>query len=221
MDADSWRKRIGKFNSIKTNARLKTCPSNLDLLILFKLILHVVLDSLTFQLLVCIFASFYYCVVILSAFGITLCFMVYLRLMDIMGSVSVSSNFLCNMALSFSFLLARSPTTYLVKVIFLVNNFLYKLRIVLTLLVSSGSVETNPGPFIDTYNTLSFATWNLDSLPAREFSRISVIESLQAVLNSDIFAVCESSLHEHIPNENISIHGFPLIHTERTNPKCS
>ena len=48
----------------------------------------------------------------------------------------------------------------------------------------------------------------MDSRPAREFSRISVVESLQGVHNFDIFAVCESSLHEHIPNENISIHGF-------------
>ena len=114
--------------------------------------------------------------------------------------MSVSSNCLCHMTLS--------PTTYLLKVIVLINNFLFKLCVVLTLLVSSGSVETNPGPFIDTHNTLSFATWNLDSLPVREVSRISVVESLQAVHNFDIFAVCESSLHEHMPNENISSHGF-------------
>ena len=36
----------------------------------------------------------------------------------------------------------------------------------------------------------------------------NIVESLHAVHNFDIFAVCESSLHEHIPNENIPIHGF-------------
>ena len=40
--------------------------------------------------------------------------------------------------------------------------------------------------------------WNLDSLPEREFSRIHIVESLQAVHKFDIFAVCESSLNEFI-----------------------
>ena len=50
--------------------------------------------------------------------------------------------------------------------------------------------------------------WNLDSLAAREFSRILIVESLQAVHKFHILAVCESSLNEFIPNENISIHCF-------------
>ena len=80
VDMDSWRHRIGKFDSIKTNARFNNCLSNFDLLILFKLILHVVLDSLTFQLLANIFALFYYCVAILLAFGYN--FMFLLRTCD-------------------------------------------------------------------------------------------------------------------------------------------
>ena len=88
------------------------------------------------------------------------------------------------------------------------NNFHFVLFVLSILLVSSGSVETNPGPKPDIKNYLSFAMWNLDSLPARDYSRISVIESLQAVHDFDLFAICESSLHEQISNENLLIHGF-------------
>ena len=60
----------------------------------------------------------------------------------------------------------------------------------------------------DTKKKLSFAVWNLDSIPAREYARIPLIESFQATYNFDFFGVCESSLTEGIPNENIHIDGF-------------
>ena len=75
------------------------------------------------------------------------------------------------------------------------------------LLVISGSVEKYPGPDFGK-NKLSFALWNLDSIPARDYARIPAIESFQAVYNLDIFGVCESSLTKDIPNENIFINGF-------------
>ena len=65
------------------------------------------------------------------------------------------------------------------------------------LLISSGSVETNPGPYTNSQNRLSFAMWNLDSLPARDYSRIPIVESLQVVHNFEL-----------IPDESVSIHGF-------------
>ena len=62
---------------------------------------------------------------------------------------------------------------------FLIKNFRFKLQIAKMLLISSGSVETNPGPKQPAQSSLSFALWNLDSLPARQ----PVIESLQSVYN--------------------------------------
>ena len=50
--------------------------------------------------------------------------------------------------------------------------------------------------------------WNLDSLPARDFSRIPVIEGLQSIHDFDLFAICESSLHDLITHEDLFIHGF-------------
>ena len=66
------------------------------------------------------------------------------------------------------------------------------------LLIISGSVEINPGPHVS--KLLSFAVWNLDGLPARDFARIPLIESFQATYDFDMFGVCESMLTENISN---------------------
>ena len=55
---------------------------------------------------------------------------------------------------------------------------------------------------------LSFAVWNLDSLPARDFASIPLIETLQTTYDFDMFGVCESMLTENISNEDILINGF-------------
>ena len=49
--------------------------------------------------------------------------------------------------------------------------------------------------------------WNLDSIPARDYTRIPLIESFQSTYNFDIFGVCESLL-----SEDILIDGFSPEH---------
>ena len=74
------------------------------------------------------------------------------------------------------------------------------------LLIISG-IEVNPGP-PNARKKLSFAVWNLDSIPARDYARIPLIETFQATYDFDLFGVCESSLNENITNESIFIDGF-------------
>ena len=66
----------------------------------------------------------------------------------------------------------------------------------------------NPGPENSRKLGLSFAVWNLDSLPARDYARIPLIESFQSIFDFDIFGVCESFLNNTTPNEDIFIQGF-------------
>ena len=47
--------------------------------------------------------------------------------------------------------------------------------------------------------------WNLDSIPARDYARIPLLETFQSTYNFDIFGVCESLLSDGIPNEDILI----------------
>ena len=72
----------------------------------------------------------------------------------------------------------------------------------LILLLISGTVEINPGPH--TFKKkISFAIWNLDSLPARDFARIPLIESLHATYDFDM-------LTKNISNQDILINVFSL-----------
>ena len=102
--------------------------------------------------------------------------------------------------------------SFLIRVTRLLINCLYKditktyfvLSIIQMLLIITGSVETNPGPF-EKKNNLSFAVWNLDSLPAREFARVPLIK---CVYSFDLFGICESMLTDKITNDEIYINGF-------------
>ena len=85
------------------------------------------------------------------------------------------------------------------------KNIAFFLFILGTLLVMAG-IEKNPGP--NSNKKLSFAIWNLDSLPAREYARIPLIESFQAEQKLDFFGICETSLTGNISNEDIFIEGF-------------
>ena len=85
------------------------------------------------------------------------------------------------------------------------KNFSFFLITISTLLLLAG-VEKNPGP--TPKKNLSFAVWNLDSLPAREYARIPLIEAFQAEHKLDFFGICESSLSSDISNEDIFIEGF-------------
>ena len=76
------------------------------------------------------------------------------------------------------------------------------------LLIISGSVELNPGPDMSKKSNFSFAVWNLDSLPARDFARIPLIEKLENTYNFDMFGVCESMLTGCFSNEDVFINGF-------------
>ena len=69
------------------------------------------------------------------------------------------------------------------------KNILFFVCVLQMLLVLSGTVEYNPGHHMSKHN-FSFAVWNLDSLPARDFARIPLIESLQASYDFDMFGVC-------------------------------
>ena len=88
------------------------------------------------------------------------------------------------------------------------KNLLFFLIVQISLLIISGTVEINPGPLETNIKNLSFAFWNLDSIPAKEYSRIPLIETLQATYNFNIFGVCESALNPDISNENVFIREF-------------
>ena len=74
------------------------------------------------------------------------------------------------------------------------------------LLLLAGDIETNPGPH--TGNCLKFCHWNLNSICARDYIKISRNEAYNSIHRFDIIAISESMLNSSIRNEDIFIEGF-------------
>ena len=54
------------------------------------------------------------------------------------------------------------------------NSFFF-IIVLQVLLFVSGDVEINPGPLTTKKTNISFAIWNVDSIPARDYARIPLI----------------------------------------------
>ena len=70
-------------------------------------------------------------------------------------------------------------------------NALHTQGLVFRTILLSGDVETNPGP-----ETLDFCCWNLNSITAYDFLRVSLIEAYNSVYNNDLIGIVETHL-EH------------------------
>ena len=81
-------------------------------------------------------------------------------------------------------------TLYLQLLSFLLYHLICS-DIIRSNLVRSGNVHENPGP--NDYN-FKFFHWNLDSLTARNNTKISLIEAYNSTFNYDLIAVSDTRL---------------------------
>ena len=82
--------------------------------------------------------------------------------------------------------------------------YLISTDIVRAMLILFGNVHENPGP---TDCDLKFFHWNLDSISARENTKISLIEAYNSVFSYDLIAISDTRLDPSISNEDIQIRG--------------
>ena len=69
-----------------------------------------------------------------------------------------------------------------------------------------GGLEINPGP--KSPPKFSFATFNLDSILARDGCKLTTIEGIDSLYKFDIFGICETYLTDSIPNSEIQLSDF-------------
>ena len=69
----------------------------------------------------------------------------------------------------------------------------------------SGGVETNPGP---PHGYLSFCSWNLSSIYAHDFLRVSLIKAYNTVYNYDLIGVVETHLDNTVDESKLAIDGY-------------
>ena len=70
----------------------------------------------------------------------------------------------------------------------------------------SGDVETNPGP-----DTLGFCSWNLNSIIAHDFLRISLLEAYNSVFSYDLIGIVETHIDSTVDEDKLALGGYRFI----------
>ena len=72
----------------------------------------------------------------------------------------------------------------------------------------SGDIETNPGPINETFK---FCSWNLNSICAHYFARISLIEAYNSVYRYDLIGIVETHLDSSVDESKIELDGYNFM----------
>ena len=66
-----------------------------------------------------------------------------------------------------------------------------------------GDIEANPGP-----ETLDFCCWNLNSIAAHDFLKISLIEAYNSVCNYDLIGIVETYIDRTVDEDRLALDGY-------------
>ena len=84
-------------------------------------------------------------------------------------------------------------------------NFFFSIKIA-KFLIMCGDVESNPG--------FTFMQWNCNSLPAHNFTRVTLIEAYNTLHNFDLIALSETALRPDHQNKPLEIKGYSIIRND-------
>ena len=81
-------------------------------------------------------------------------------------------------------------------------------------ILRSGDIETNPGPEHSTFN---FCSWNLNSICAHNFTRVSLIEAYNSVYNYDLIGIVETHLDSTVDESKLDLTGYSFLKSNHPN----
>ena len=87
------------------------------------------------------------------------------------------------------------------------------------LITLSGNVELNPGPKRKAAQTFSICHWNLNSICAHNFAKLSLLRAYVNVHKFDIICLSETYLDSSIDDESLDISGYYLIRFDHPSNK--
>ena len=92
--------------------------------------------------------------------------------------------------------------------------FIFQHVITLKLLLRSGDIESNPGP--KSKHSLSICHFNINSLSAHNFAKLSSLKAFNSVHNFDIICLSESFLDSSFPSNNpdLALSGYKLVRAD-------
>ena len=99
---------------------------------------------------------------------------------------------------------------YLESAFFSLLTMLY----IFLLLRSHGDIEINPGPRKSKENNLSVCHWNLNSITAHNFSKLTQLKAYISTYKYDFICLSETYLDSSIPNTLIDIEGYNLVRAD-------
>ena len=90
---------------------------------------------------------------------------------------------------------------------------------VCSLLLLHGDIESNPGPRNSKNYLPSFCHWNLNSLPAYNFSKLLLLKAYNAIYKYDFICLPETFLDFSIPSDHVSweLEGYKFDRADHPN----
>ena len=85
------------------------------------------------------------------------------------------------------------------------------------LLLLSGDIETNAGPDPGYSNSFSFCHWNLNSIAAHEFIKMSLLQAYNAIYGFDIICLSETYLGNSYHTDQSAFPGYNFIRADNPN----
>ena len=89
----------------------------------------------------------------------------------------------------------------------------------ISLLLLHEDIESNPGPRNSKNHLPSFCHWNLNSLPAHNFSKMLLLKAYNAIYKYDFICLSETFLDSSIPSDHVSLEleGYKLVRADHPN----
>ena len=83
--------------------------------------------------------------------------------------------------------------------------FILSLLFICSLLLLHGDIESNPGPRNSKNHLPSFCHWNLNSLPAHNFSKVWLLKAYNAIYQYDVICLSKTYLDSSILSDHVSL----------------
>ena len=87
------------------------------------------------------------------------------------------------------------------------------------LLILCGDIETNPGPYNENKQTISVCHWNLNGIAAHSYTKLSMLEAYNALINYDIICISETFIDSSYldGDHSLKLEGYELIRADHPN----
>ena len=105
---------------------------------------------------------------------------------------------------------------FLILCWFLLTNYLFHFWICELQVILSGDVELNPGPKPNSGQNFSICHWNLNSIPAHNFLKNSLLNAYNSLHKFDIICLSETYLDSSIlpQDPNLEMQRYTLIRAD-------